>query len=225
DTRTARVDEVAHPGGAGRLEDDAHADQVRAGVVEWMFDRVPHPRLGGQVQDVAEARLLEQAADRLGVRDVEPRELEAFGARMPANVGDPVFLERNRVVGVQVVDTVDAVAALEQGDARMHADEAGRSRDENMTGRIIVVGGSHVGCSWTLCWSIGSEGRIFRPSMAALVAVRPSMESVAMKVSVVGTGYVGLVTGACLADSGHEVLCIDTDQIKVDRLREGHIPI
>src|SRR5690606_5305117 len=61
--------------------------------------------------------------------------------------------------------------------------------------------------------------------MAALVAVRPSMESVAMKVSVVGTGYVGLVTGACLADSGHEVLCIDTDQIKVDRLREGHIPI
>src|SRR5690606_5946956 len=61
--------------------------------------------------------------------------------------------------------------------------------------------------------------------MAALVAVRPSMESVAMKVSVVGTGYVGLVTGACLADSGHEVLCIDTDQVKVERLREGHIPI
>ncbi|MBE0594750.1 MAG: UDP-glucose/GDP-mannose dehydrogenase family protein [Gemmatimonadales bacterium] len=46
-----------------------------------------------------------------------------------------------------------------------------------------------------------------------------------MKVSVVGTGYVGLVTGSCLADSGHEVLCIDADPVKVGRLREGHIPI
>ena len=46
-----------------------------------------------------------------------------------------------------------------------------------------------------------------------------------MKVSVVGTGYVGLVTGACLADSGHEVLCVDADEVKIERLREGHIPI
>ncbi len=46
-----------------------------------------------------------------------------------------------------------------------------------------------------------------------------------MKVSVVGTGYVGLVTGSCLADSGHEVLCVDADEVKIERLREGHIPI
>src|SRR5690606_15708042 len=58
-----------------------------------------------------------------------------------------------------------------------------------------------------------------------LGVVRQSTESVTMKVNVVGTGYVGLVTGACLADSGHEVLCVDADEVKIERLREGHIPI
>ncbi|MFT6127521.1 MAG: UDPglucose 6-dehydrogenase, partial [Flavobacteriaceae bacterium] len=36
-----------------------------------------------------------------------------------------------------------------------------------------------------------------------------------MKISVIGTGYVGLVTGTCLAETGNEVLCIDIDQNKV----------
>lgn len=46
-----------------------------------------------------------------------------------------------------------------------------------------------------------------------------------MKVSVIGTGYVGLVTGACLADVGNDVLCIDLDAAKVARLQAGDIPI
>ena len=46
-----------------------------------------------------------------------------------------------------------------------------------------------------------------------------------MKVTVFGTGYVGLVTGACLADVGHDVLCVDIDQTKVDNLNAGIIPI
>ena len=46
-----------------------------------------------------------------------------------------------------------------------------------------------------------------------------------MKVTIIGTGYVGLVTGACLADVGHEVLCVDLDQRKVERLNQGEIPI
>jgi UDPglucose 6-dehydrogenase len=46
-----------------------------------------------------------------------------------------------------------------------------------------------------------------------------------MKVTVFGTGYVGLVTGACLADVGHDVLCVDIDQKKVDSLNVGVIPI
>lgn len=46
-----------------------------------------------------------------------------------------------------------------------------------------------------------------------------------MKVTVVGTGYVGLVTGACLADVGNDVLCLDIDARKVDLLNAGGIPI
>ncbi len=46
-----------------------------------------------------------------------------------------------------------------------------------------------------------------------------------MKVTVIGTGYVGLVTGACLADVGNDVLCIDIDQLKIDKLQRGELPI
>ena len=46
-----------------------------------------------------------------------------------------------------------------------------------------------------------------------------------MKVSVIGTGYVGLVTGTCFAAMGNDVMCVDTDQGKIDKLRKGVIPI
>ena len=46
-----------------------------------------------------------------------------------------------------------------------------------------------------------------------------------MKISVIGTGYVGLVTGACLADVGNDVLCVDVDPRKVERLQRGEVPI
>ena len=46
-----------------------------------------------------------------------------------------------------------------------------------------------------------------------------------MKITVFGTGYVGLVTGACLADGGHQVMCADVDEAKIARLREGIMPI
>ncbi|MGS2725676.1 UDP-glucose dehydrogenase family protein [Psychroserpens sp. BH13MA-6] len=46
-----------------------------------------------------------------------------------------------------------------------------------------------------------------------------------MKISVIGTGYVGLVTGTCLAETGNEVLCIDIDQNKVDLMQSGEVPI
>jgi UDPglucose 6-dehydrogenase len=46
-----------------------------------------------------------------------------------------------------------------------------------------------------------------------------------MKVTIIGTGYVGLVSGACLADLGNDVLCLDVDQAKIDRLNSGEIPI
>ncbi len=46
-----------------------------------------------------------------------------------------------------------------------------------------------------------------------------------MKVTVFGSGYVGLVTGACLAEVGNEVLCIDVDTGKIERLNRGEVPI
>ena len=46
-----------------------------------------------------------------------------------------------------------------------------------------------------------------------------------MKISMIGTGYVGLVTGACLADAGNQVLCLDLDAAKIKILQDGGIPI
>lgn len=46
-----------------------------------------------------------------------------------------------------------------------------------------------------------------------------------MKVSVIGTGYVGLVTGVCFAESGNDVICVDNDPEKLKKLRAGEVPI
>ena len=46
-----------------------------------------------------------------------------------------------------------------------------------------------------------------------------------MNITIVGTGYVGLVAGACFAESGNDVVCVDIDEAKIDGLREGRVPI
>lgn len=46
-----------------------------------------------------------------------------------------------------------------------------------------------------------------------------------MKIAVVGTGYVGLVTGVCLAETGNSVVCVDIDDKKIEKLRNGEVPI
>ena len=46
-----------------------------------------------------------------------------------------------------------------------------------------------------------------------------------MKIAVAGTGYVGLVTGVCLSEHGHEVTCVDVDEKKVEVMRQGISPI
>ena len=46
-----------------------------------------------------------------------------------------------------------------------------------------------------------------------------------MKIAVVGSGYVGLVLGACLAETGNDVICVDKDAAKVRTLRRGRVPI
>lgn len=46
-----------------------------------------------------------------------------------------------------------------------------------------------------------------------------------MKIAVIGTGYVGLVTGTCLAETGNEVICVDIDEAKVAKMKDGVVPI
>src|SRR5246500_1895277 len=46
-----------------------------------------------------------------------------------------------------------------------------------------------------------------------------------MRIAMIGTGYVGLVSGACFADFGHDVVCVDKDAGKIDALKRGEIPI
>ena len=46
-----------------------------------------------------------------------------------------------------------------------------------------------------------------------------------MRISVIGTGYVGLVVGTCLADTGHRVTCVDVDENRIGLLQKGQMPI
>ena len=46
-----------------------------------------------------------------------------------------------------------------------------------------------------------------------------------MRVAMIGTGYVGLVSGTCFSEFGHSVVCVDNDRSKIERLLGGEIPI
>ncbi len=46
-----------------------------------------------------------------------------------------------------------------------------------------------------------------------------------MKIAVIGTGYVGLVTGTCLAETGNDVICVDINAAKIEKMQNGQLPI
>src|SRR5947209_603047 len=69
------------------------------------------------------------------------------------------------------------------------------------------------------------NGPPLRECLDILTATGDKGTPPAMKVTVIGTGYVGTVTGACLAYLGHHVTCVDTDVAKIARLQRGESPI
>lgn len=61
--------------------------------------------------------------------------------------------------------------------------------------------------------------------MSKEISYHPSRTSFIMNLAIIGTGYVGLTTGTCFAEAGHNVVCVDNNQNKVEMLREGKVPI
>src|SRR5437016_9574731 len=71
-------------------------------------------------------------------------------------------------------------------------------------------------CYEALCEALGA------PRARTLLPLRFGL---AMRVAMIGTGYVGLVSGACFADFGHHVICVDKDAGKIAALQRGEMPI
>src|SRR4051794_7767254 len=72
--------------------------------------------------------------------------------------------------------------------------------------------------------AIHTPPSVFSSSVLSVISVVNRTMS-GMKLSIIGTGYVGLVTGVCLADRGHDVVCVDVDRAKVDAINRGVAPI
>src|SRR5690606_10035926 len=70
-------------------------------------------------------------------------------------------------------------------------------------------------------FTVEAEARIDLPAPPLFLLRTPPP----MKVAVVGTGYVGLVTGTCFAEMGNDVVCVDIDEAKVEKLRSGRLTI
>ncbi|MEE9414684.1 MAG: UDP-glucose/GDP-mannose dehydrogenase family protein [Acidimicrobiales bacterium] len=65
----------------------------------------------------------------------------------------------------------------------------------------------------------------YSPQMEDMEESTPNAPELTSRIAVIGTGYVGLTTGACFASLGHDVLCADIDEAKIEMLKAGKIPI
>ena len=72
---------------------------------------------------------------------------------------------------------------------------------------------------------LAGVGSVCKIELSAFLILIRSIREQTLKISVIGAGYVGLVTGGCLAGLGHEVICTDSDAEKLKTLNSGRLPI
>src|SRR3954471_8214709 len=79
------------------------------------------------------------------------------------------------------------------------------------------------GCALGICKS--GQQQLPTGLVATLLGTNVFWGVFVMRVAVIGAGYVGLVSGTCLADFGHHVICVDNNTDRIAALRQGRIPI
>ena len=104
----------------------------------------------------------------------------------------------------------------EEGNGRFH--KKGRRR-----GSAGFTGAGAVSKTSRGNFRLSASGKVLRKG--APTHPNPFSPHLFMDLSIIGSGYVGLVSGACFAEVGHNVICVDNDQRKVDALQAGKVPI
>jgi hypothetical protein len=129
DRRARGIDEVLHAGMPTALEHVHEADEVAVHVGMGVLQRIAHASLRREVDDAVEAFGREEGFHARPVGDVELDEAESV-VRLQA--GQPVLLEPDVVIVVEIVQADDLVAALEQAQGRGHADKSGSAGDKDL---------------------------------------------------------------------------------------------
>ena len=124
-----RVNQVPHAGLAATLHDVPEPDQVGVDVGGGVVDGVPDARLGGEVDDSVESAFFEQPPNRVSICKVAAHHLKTWN---PLKFGGASFLQRDRVVVVEVVEPDDLDAVLKETPRRVAANESGRAGDQDL---------------------------------------------------------------------------------------------
>src|SRR6056297_2776029 len=207
---------VAHRRLPERFEKLECAENIRLDVAARILDRGAYASLGGEVHDdlgfvPGDGRL--QQSGRLDAS----AEMDVAGVVLePCATGGL----QCRIVGFGLaIDAHDPPALRHQPAGEVEPDEPGAA--------------SYEGCwHWAIPHPV--QGVIGAAEAPRKHGARPIVSAAcakgvrrgrAMKIAMIGTGYVGLVSGVCFSDFGHHVVCVDKDQRKIDMLERGEVPI
>ncbi len=135
----------------------------------------------------------------------------------------------HRVGAVQVSRQAQAVApgTREEGESEIARGRRRREGGQQRAGQFVGIFADAAARRAGPGGSRGrrARGRTLAPPSKSCLSRSQSVSSWVMKIAVVGTGYVGLVVGACLAENGNTVACVDKDAAKVETLTAGRMPI